>query len=508
MDPIMWKTTAVVALMMTTLAGCGGGTSPGTRATAEGSSATAAGEPAATSETTGTGTGTGNASTTSESGYFSSAPVSVIEMANTNACFMSMVSAVDLDGDGRKDLAVHGWCNQWGLPAGFDGPTPDAFHTYLNTPDGFVHGNRKLFGRDAVSLGGASRKVSVADLNGDGRPDLAYAINREDGRPIGNDVAVAAAPSAIVTSMPGGYSVATVGVPDWFHAVDVFQSSGSKKLAVFAGFNPIGPQAFGDAAGVWNAASVPLPALSGLTFRFMRSSPSAERDDILVTGGLIDASGLDVFTRTDAGWQRGAGYQPPFSRTVRVVSWNGDVSYVNRVDIGSDAYAAAGFDESCTMQRTPTSPEIFIGRLSANRLPGGYSGELLRQTDLPTVYDLLAFEIRDGALHRVDLGLNEPVSQDFFNFFECADVNGDGYSDIVVSHQRASGAPDVYLNDSANGFRKVLKSAFPVSGLGGTPRSILEDLDGDDIPELITFTLFSSPQVIQVYRGLKRLEAR
>jgi hypothetical protein len=299
-----------------------------------------------------------------------------------------------------------------------------------------------------------------------------------------------------------------VGVPDWFHAVDVVRTSRVAHLAVFTGFNPVGPQAFGEAGGVWSAADDSLPALSGLTFRLMRSDASAERDDILVTGGLIDASGLDVFTRTDTGWQRGVGYQPAFSRTVRMHGWNGDISYMNRVDIGQNAYAAAGFDESCTLKRSASSPEIFVGRLSANRLPPDYAGELLRQSELPTVYDLLAFEVKDGALHRVELGLSEPLGQDFFNFFDCSDVNGDGYADIVVSYQQAGGSPDVYLNDKADGFRKVPSSAFPAVALGGTPRSILEDMDGDGIADLVTFTRFSSPQVIQIHLGLKRLDTQ
>jgi hypothetical protein len=180
---------AVVALLVTALAGCGGGSSPDPDGMGLRSGSGVEIDPPATPA----GSAENGASNAPEAGYFASAPMAVIRIADPNACFLSLLSALDLDGDGRKDLAIHGWCNQWGLPAGFDGPTPDAFHAYLNRQTGFEPGNRTVFGRDSMSLGGASRKVSVADLNGDGRLDLAYAINREDGRPIGDNVGVAAA---------------------------------------------------------------------------------------------------------------------------------------------------------------------------------------------------------------------------------------------------------------------------------------------------------------------------
>ncbi len=95
----------------------------------------------------------------------------------------------DLDGDGRDDLAVHFTQYQSMQPGGMWGktvttPTPNRLVVFLAQPDGtFVDATADLFGTPApVVLPGYSRKVDVGDLNGDGRPDWVYALNREDGR--------------------------------------------------------------------------------------------------------------------------------------------------------------------------------------------------------------------------------------------------------------------------------------------------------------------------------------
>ena len=449
----------------------------------------------------------------SSNANFASTPVSIKGINDPKACWFSMLSAVDFDGDGNKDLAAHFWCNQFDKAVGFNGPTPDVFKLFLNKKDHFEDGNKAIFGQADISLGGASRKVIQADLNGDGKVDLAYAINREDGRPIGLDTSVAKAQSVVLTSNTGGnYSLTQVGVPDWFHNVDIFQTSASTTSIVFAGLTNMSTQPFSLGGGVWSPSSFSLPHLSGLTYRFMKSSPLLKADDLIVSGGLGDAANLDLFIYSNGAWVQGIGYRPTVTaNAVTMKGWNGDILSVNRIDIGGASYVGAGFDESCRLNKAPNAPQIFLGRFSGRRLPDKYAGEVVVETDMPLYNELMAFQVNNGKLEKIPLGLSEPISQDPFPFFDCLDINGDGYDDIVLSHQRNGGMPDVFVNDKNGGIKKVSSSVFPASAFVGSSapqaRGMIADMDGDGLSDLIIFGHTSQGHEIHFYKGTKKLVA-
>lgn len=441
-----------------------------------------------------------------ENGYFSSQPVASISVSDANACWTQFVTPIDMDGDGKKDFAMHFWCNQWNMPSGFDGPTPNTFKAFLSKGTQYSNGNNQLFGTEEVSLGGATRKVVIADFNNDGRMDLAYAVNREDGRPIGNSISLASAQATVVTSKSNNlYSIDRLGPANWYHAVDVYQTAPNTKSVVFhTNSNGI---SFSNSNGNWISDFESLPFLNGLTYRFMKSSPSKVSDDLIITVGQSDATSLDVYMKKNSGWQKGVGYAPQVTtNAVPVIAWNGDPFMGNRIDIGTNSYTGAGFDDSCLIKRSPTSQAMFIGKFSGRKLPQGYSGQTVKETDMPLVYELMAFEVVSGNLQKVDLGLDTPLGSEFFNFIECTDVNGDGYDDIVISIQRNSGIPVVYLNNKNNKFLKLSQSFFAnIPSASDVARSILSDMDGDGISDLVVFTLQSKPQIIRVHKGLKKL---
>jgi hypothetical protein len=239
----------------------------------------------------------------------------------------------------------------------------------------------------------------------------------------------------------------------------------------------------------------------------MKSSPTKTSDDLVVTVGRTAVTSLDVYSKNNSSWQKGVGYAPTVTtNAVPTIGWNGDSFMANRVDIGTDSYSGAGFDDSCVINRSPASPAIFVGKFSGRKLPRGYSGQTVKENDMPLTFELMAFEVVGGDLQKVDLGIDVPLDTEYFNFFDCTDVNGDGYDDIVLSIQRNSGIPVVYLNNKANKFIKLPQSFFPsISPASGVARSVLADMDGDGINDLIVFTLSSKPQNIQVYKGLKKL---
>jgi hypothetical protein len=76
------------------------------------------------------------------------------------------------------DFIAHFWCDSQ-TPAEFDDqPVQDALVAYLSDGfGGYNIDNIEVFGSINPQLGGASRKYSRGDLNGDGKDDFAFAMN-------------------------------------------------------------------------------------------------------------------------------------------------------------------------------------------------------------------------------------------------------------------------------------------------------------------------------------------
>ena len=102
---------------------------------------------------------------------------------------LQMVAAVDINQDGLKDIVAHLWHANWNhLPGNagenFYGEVPNSLAIFLQSPGRTFEFANELVLADGISdlNGSASRKQVVADFNADGYPDIAYALNREDGR--------------------------------------------------------------------------------------------------------------------------------------------------------------------------------------------------------------------------------------------------------------------------------------------------------------------------------------
>ena len=85
---------------------------------------------------------------------------------------------VKINNDHYMDFIAHFWCDS-STPAEFDDqPVQDALVAYLSDGfGGYTIDNIEVFGSVNPQLGGASRKYSRGDLNGDGKDDFAFAMN-------------------------------------------------------------------------------------------------------------------------------------------------------------------------------------------------------------------------------------------------------------------------------------------------------------------------------------------
>jgi hypothetical protein len=91
------------------------------------------------------------------------------------------LEVIDVDQDGLKDIVVHFWEPDRSKQR--TGVTPNFLKVFrLTSSFSFEDYTEKLFGRELIDLGGASRNIEVADLNNDGLLDVVFSINQEDGR--------------------------------------------------------------------------------------------------------------------------------------------------------------------------------------------------------------------------------------------------------------------------------------------------------------------------------------
>ena len=151
------------------------------------------------------------------------------------------------------------------------------------------------------------------------------------------------------------------------------------------------------------------------------------------------------------------------------------------------------FVESCKLKSTPVSDYITIFKFSAAEIKN-YSPNMtsVLGESLTPFTTLRGVTIRNGVIIEVPLNIdNEQVSDLNSNFFDCNDVNGDGYADLVVYPYNANGLPFVYLNDKSSSFKYAGQSNFqnltlPYAGSNAVT-SIFKDFNGDGINDLLVF---------------------
>lgn len=435
---------------------------------------------------------------------------------NCPSPFVSKVSLIDLRKSGLKDILVHVWCQTSPVGSTVSGTTPNRLIALLRQPDrSYLYGNQQIFGRDDVDLGGASRKVVTADVNGDGYLDLAYAVNREDLRSTTDPQKVTAKPAVVLSNGNGTYRVDILGNSDWIHTLDVAENAAGTADFVFQGFNNVGTQAFRyNGALVTNVSANYPTSLSGLTFKFFPRSASGQGADAVASGNQGTPSTLDFFKRLGNQWSVSSAFVWGSSPTrVPFITYSNDNTTVNLVSNNGKRFIAAGFQETCLIKFSPSESPKVIAQMNALVVPDSYSttsGIALKESDLQQ-FNKLVMVLNQNTVpeERRDFLNSEDTSVNY-NTFECRDINGDGYDDIsIYPFNSKSGLPILYLNSKNNSFIKVDTGQFPTNlSFNVDSQSVFSDFDGDGVSDLLFHTQFftSSRSIpLVLHRGVRQL---
>lgn len=488
----MIKVSSIVVVAFLLSACGGGGSSPGGQPSPS--------EPTSPAEES--STAAENDTAFSESPLAVNVPTSkIINACNGDGVQQQFLLPVDLNHDEFIDFIAHYWCLRNDPFIFDDGPTPDLLVAYVSNDEGvYEEDNLTYFGVSDPKLGGASRNVDSGDLNGDAKPDFAFAVNREDLRSTA-DLSTVVAKPAVLLSNSIGYDVQSLGTAIWGHSVAI-----NGNMVVFPGFGN-GPQVFRFNDGAFvdltddNAINYDTGAFD-IYNDYVVQGVTKSIGDVSFTGVEVlssNGSVLDDFlyeevfkiNRQEFG---GGGYQ---ERSVYSKD-NGDLFFdplANQVTIfesNRDILVAVLFDTF-----------IYAGDGDL------FENKSVDQDQIEGKKEVLLFSLEDNRLISKSDDLEHEFENDFIQFSTISDINEDGYPDIQFSvldqsqqnqNQNVDGVPKIFLNDGTNRFIYVGEDNFDPEYLSTdtSARGFVYDVNGDGIPDFVRFTVISALQDVKI----------
>lgn len=414
-----------------------------------------------------------------------------------NYTFSIIAVPVDINGDGKDDLVVHHFTSQYGGTIAGNAICPNELKVYTYQGNGSFKDETSTYIQGSTDLGGCSRKVRVADINNDGKMDVLFALNQEDGRIDTNAQNYNGQLAALISS-GSQYVVQKFGTPNWYHTVGVLYDSTNRPLVTGNGFTTDLNQSFYvDSSNNPQPSGVQLPLVSSIAFEFFNTAGTKAESKFLLqsNNNSIVYSDVEGFVKTpDNTWTKLQNFSlAPMVGDVQGICWNGNNCGTNPVfQIDNKYVTFAGMPESCQLKLSPTSEQVVIFKFSGSVIQNYVNHATITQNNLPLYTRLKAVTIHGNQIVDVPLNIdNEQTDNINSNFFDCKDINGDGYQDIIVYPYDSVGLPYVYLNTKNNGFKYIGTSQFPtinnVSQWGRSASSILHDFDKDGVADLIVF---------------------
>jgi hypothetical protein len=445
-----------------------------------------------------------------------SGALSVTMPTGTKSAILAL--PVDVNNDRRDDLVIHYFGSFWGQSVG-NTPCPNAIKIFVSQPNDTFKDETNAYLIGSADLGGCSRKGKIADINGDGKSDIVFAINQEDGRVnLSTNANDANAQLAALVSVSGKYTVKLFGTPSWNHSIGVGYGPDNKLFVTGHGYTQKSYDSFYfQADGSFTKTGLTLPDISPTAFEFLNTNRTKEWTNrvLQANNSTMDYLSVEGFIQpTNAPWQT----LPRFPLatnvgSVNAIGYDGGGQGLQPVfRTGGVDITFAGLSESCQIKLSPSAENIVLFKISGAIVPNFTQGMTVKQNDLNGYSTFKGVKISNSQISEVSLTIkDEPTFFINSNFFDCEDINGDGYEDIVEYPYQLSGLPFVYLNDKSSSFSYIGSQKFPAisTNWGNSASSLLHDFTGDGIPDLLIWPAngTNSAQLeYRFYKGKKHLQ--
>ena len=408
------------------------------------------------------------------------------------------LEVIDVDQDGLKDIVVHFWEPDRSQQR--TGVTPNFLKVFrLTSSFSFEDYTEKLFGRELIDLGGASRNIEVADLNNDGLLDVVFSINQEDGRIDANNE-YSDGELAAMLSTSEGYEIVNFGTPSWYHSLGIGMLPNGTNFVTGNGFSGgIKAEIFS-----FNSNNEPILNNSGdleippNAFRFLNGNKD-HSTQLIRNANHPNMFGVIAYELIDNEWTKTGENLNPYLKIgeIQFKGWNGaDYDTVDVIDIGGvPSIGQGGFSyaESCTLKVSPEADEIVVLKLNSAEIPNFGNQEYYEQNELNEYNILIGFEIKNSEVIRHPLKIDKEKIYTNFNFIDCLDSDGDSYQDIVAYAYKTT--PLIYINNQHGEFNLLDNTKLPdiensevwpanTAAASIEESSILRDFTGDGIPDL------------------------
>ncbi len=415
---------------------------------------------------------------------------------------IQFVIPVDMNNDAWTDFIVHYWCDERERNGEYvTEPTPDALVAFVsNTSGDYEIANEEIFGSKLYQLGGASRKYARGDINGDGMDDFAFAMNWEDGRSGEDPTTNATEPTILMSDIStGGYRTVRLGVSSWGHAVGILTTPEGQKDTLFAGFTE-GLQAFRYRDNNFADVRSDYPDDAGLwATGFLDIKEDGISKYVIANYNNDEIVGLKLYQRDSSSFVSKNIFGYEIDRVITWITWQQTQGPVNVFRINDEELVGGAFDDFCLIESMEINGDpIIAAKFNAQRHRNGplRDGVVYHQNDFEVVNIMQFFKISNGNIILQESLINDERSTANYNFFDCSDINNDGYSDFVAyvfssdwGRVDRGGKPFVYLNNQRGSLVYTDIDYLPrvefVDGWG--VQGNLVDVNNDGVIDLLLF---------------------
>jgi len=422
------------------------------------------------------------------------------------------VNPLDVNNDGKDDLIVHMW--SWDNFQKYVGDVPCAeiVRVFVYQSDHTFQDQTTVYLPFGNKLNGCSRKVEVGDVNNDGKLDLVYALNQEDQRlGAGDNMHYAESQLGALISNGNIYTIKNFGDKAWYHAVGIGRDETNKPYVVGAGYSRlVYDKHYFDLNANVTSIKRNKPKLAPNTFLLYNPDGSHLHSTHLIQElGLFEVEG---HTKINNQWTTAGKINTlELSKVVRHCYNSVDCGDVNVFKFGERFLSFGGYNESCSMKIHPNNKEIVV--LQGTGAIIGFDGNKITIPERSKPISFFkAFEIDNNKLKEVPLNIKDEQVEDInSNFFDCKDINNDGYIDLIKYPYNKTGLPFVYLNNKNNGFEYIGNKMFPDTSNDWATEAttLLHDFDKDGVADLLVWpgtpVNFKDKVSFQYYRGNKKL---
>lgn len=412
---------------------------------------------------------------------------------------------IDINGDGRDDIVLFGQGPLFLASA--NSSCLSFLYVYVMQSDNtFVDETSRYV--DTSSLDGCLSKYNIADINNDGKKDIVFTTNREDGRSTIDPTVM----NSQLTGLISGsymYTLVKFGIPNWYCAVGIGYDNNNKPFVTGNGYTNSTSNMIYYFNNQTPSTTTTYPIYDNRftvnQFEFFSShNTNNTYTDLLVTndGGNYTIQGYQQ--KSDGHWvSTGSVDLAPLVMILKkTIGWTGDYFYNLPVSKYKNHNISIGSPEStCRMKIYPNGDDIVVFRSYGQILPDNIDeNTILNQTDYYSypVNFFRAVTIKNGITQEVQLNIDNEQDTYRGNYMDCFDVNNDGYDDIIMYPFTNDGLPFIYLNNKNGGFNYYGKNNLPSTSniqwqsdkyndLYNYNSSIIHDFNHDGFTDILVF---------------------